>query len=220
MSEAGTSRTVSAADAASLHRRRILDLVRKRVRPGSGSTITFLCMRTWSDSTVDLHRLRTPFVVVGAVATWLYMPQRATKDVDILVLARDAPSLYRELVEAGCVRVGSLTVGGTSWETPEGELDVIESSEPWAEAAVASPNRSPTGLSVIALPYLVLMKIQASRAQDLADLVRMLALADEPTREQVRDVVRRFQPTVLEDIESMIALGELELRTPERAPDE
>ena len=220
MSDVGAPRTVAPADAASVRRRQILDLVRKRVRPGSGSTVTFLRARTWSDPDVDLHRLRTPFVVVGAVATWLYMPQRATKDVDILVLARDAPSLHRELTSAGSVRVGSLTVGGTSWETPEGELDVIESSEPWAEAAVAFPNRSPTGLPVIALPYLVLMKLQASRAQDLADLVRMLALADEPTRGQVRDVVRRFEPGVLEDIESMIALGELELRTPERAPDE
>ena len=169
---------------------------------------------------MELHRLRTPFVVVGATATSLYMPRRSTEDVDILVLARDAPRLHRELAEAGSVRVGTLTIGGTTWETPGGRLDVIESSEPWAAAAVATPNRSPTGLPVIALPYLVLMKMQASRGRDLGDLLLMLALADEPAREQVRNAVRVYQPDALDDVESMIVLGELELQTPERQPEE
>lgn len=201
-------------------RRQMLDLVRRRVRPGSGSTIEFLRTRTWSDPAVDLHAIRTPFVIVGAVATALYMPRRATEDVDLLVLASVAPQLHQELIAAGGVRVGTLSIGGTSWQTSGGQLDVIESSEPWAEDAIRTPNRSSTGLPVIALPYLVLMKVRASRGRDLGDLMRMLALADEPTRDQIRDVVRAHQPDALEDVESMISLGELELQDPERHRDE
>ncbi len=37
---------------------------------------------------LDLHRLRTPFVVVGGVATALYMPERATLDLDLLTIKR------------------------------------------------------------------------------------------------------------------------------------
>ena len=37
----------------------------------------------------------------------------------------------------------------------------------------------PDGLPIIDLPYLVLMKLSASRTQDLADISRMLGLADE-----------------------------------------
>ena len=168
---------------------------------------------------MDLHQLRTRFVVVGAVATSLYMPKRLTDDLDLLVLTKDAPDLYEEFAQAGYTRVGTLTVGGTTWETPGGLLDVIESSEPWAEEAIAAPERGPTGLPIIALPYLVLMKLNASRLQDLADVARMLGLADEPARDRVREVIRRYRPDASEDIESMIALGELELQTPERSTD-
>ena len=155
---------------------------------------------------MDLHRLRTPFVIVGAVATSLYMPERVTKDIGVLVLASDAGDLHAELADAGWRRVGTLTVGGTRWPTPGELLDVIESNEPWAEEAV--------GLPVIALPYLVLMKLQASRLQDLADIVRMLGQSDKPLRDQVRGVIGAHKPDALEDVESMIALGELELQKP------
>jgi hypothetical protein len=199
-------------------RRLLLDLSRRRVRPGSGSSLGFLRNRTWSDPVVDLHGLRTPFVIVGAVATALYMPERDTKDIDILVRDRDAPALHQELRAAGYAQVGRLAIGGTSWQAPSGELDVIESGEPWVEGAIGSPEQSPTGLPVIALPYLVLMKLQASRTIDIGDMTRMLGAADEPTRERVRGVIRAHKPDALDDVESMIALGELELRSPERLP--
>ena len=50
------------------------------------------------------------------------------------------------------------------------------------------------GLPVLALPYLVLMKLTAMRSQDWADVSRMLGLATETELEQVRDVVRRYSP--------------------------
>ena len=196
----------------------ILDLARRRVRPGSGSRLDALRARTWSEPVIDLREVRTPFVIVGAVAAALYMPERSTKDLDILVLERDAPALYVELRESGYVQVGRLAIGGTSWQAPGGELDVIESSEPWAEEAVRDPARSPTGLPVMPLPYLVLMKLQASRTIDIGDITRMLGAADEAAREQVRAVIRTYRPDVLEDIESMISLGALELESPERLP--
>jgi hypothetical protein len=171
---------------------------------------------------VNLQDLQTPFVIVGAVATWLYMPQRATNDLDILVVAEDAPRLYDELARAGCTRLTPLSVGGWTWRLPDGStLDVLESSEPWARTAVQTPNRSPTGEPVIRLPYLVLLKLQASRTLDLGDVSRMLGAADEPTLDEVRAVVRdHLGEENLEDLESLIALGRLEFETgsPDRGP--
>lgn len=63
------------------------------------------------------------------------------------------------------------------------------------------------------LPYLVLMKVQAGRAQDLADAARMLGAASESRREEAREVFRRWFPEALEDLESLIALGRLEMGT-------
>lgn len=164
---------------------------------------------------LDLHRLRTPFVIVGGVATALYMPQRVTLDVDLLVIPADELRLAEEIRQAGGIHQGSLTVGGSSWRFPDGSvLDVLVLTEPWVEAAVSSPNRAPTGLPVIALPYLVLMKLASGCAQDIADLSRMLGQADEHLRASVREVVAAFRPEDMEDLERLITLGDLELQEP------
>src|SRR5215218_8797183 len=125
------------ADGALLRRKQYLALASRRARPDSGSSRALLVSRNWQDPGmdigVDLQRVRTPFVVGGAVATWLYMPQRMTRALDLLVLATDAPRLHAELAEAGCARTGTLSIGS--------ELDVLESSEPWAVEAVLDPDR-------------------------------------------------------------------------------
>jgi hypothetical protein len=66
------------------------------------------------------------------------------------------------------------------------------------------------GLPVIGLPYLVLMKVKASRTQDLADVSRMLGGADEGALAEVRGVIERFWPEAMEDVESLVVLGRLE----------
>ncbi|GIW03644.1 MAG: hypothetical protein KatS3mg059_0264 [Thermomicrobiales bacterium] len=193
------------------YRRRFLEMAKRRAKPGSGSSLEFLRSRTWRKPAVEIPPLKTPFVVVGAVATWLYMPQRATRDVDILIRASDAPAIAAELQQAGFVQTGRLSIGGTSWRAPNGAvLVVLESDVPWIDDALAKPNRSPDGLPVIALPHLVLLKLAAGRGQDLVDIQRMLGQADEQTLHAVRDVVQRHRPADLDDLDSLIELGRLE----------
>jgi hypothetical protein len=55
--------------------------------------------------------------------------------------------------------------------------------------------------------------VHAARAQDLADAARMLGLASEASREETREVFRRWLPEALEDLESLITLGKLETGT-------
>jgi hypothetical protein len=205
-------------DLGKLRRKQYIALIQKRVRPGSGSNLAFMESRTWAYPVADLNRIiqETPFVVVGGVATRLYMPERMTLDIDILVFSQDAPGLYRELNQASGKQIGLLTVGGSSWQLADGTvLDVIESSEAWVTQAVQNPNLDPTRLPIIALPYLVLMKLQASRAQDIADLSRMLGGADEELLRQVQAVVKTYMDDALEDLESLITLGKLEYQVPE-----
>ena len=66
-------------------------------------------------------------------------------------------------------------------------------------------------LPVLPLPYLALMKFKASRTVDLGDLTRMLALTDDAALAQVRALFHQFAPDGSEDLESLIALGKLEL---------
>lgn len=210
---------MTGTDTTLLKRKQFLALALRRARPGSGSTREFLMTRSWRSPfmrmgiDLDLQRFRTPFVIVGGVATALYMPQRLTLDLDVLVLAEDARGFYEELLQAGCTRQGALTVGGTGWQTPGGgSLAVLESHEPWARTAISSPNRSGTGEPVIALPYLVLLKLAASRPRDLADLSRMLGGADTATLDEVRRTVAILRGADSEDLESLVVLGKLEFQ--------
>lgn len=68
-------------------------------------------------------------------------------------------------------------------------------------------------LPVLGLPYLVLMKLTAMRSQDWADVSRMLGLATEADLVEVRDVVRRYSPEDVEDLEALIMLGQREVQS-------
>ena len=83
-------------------RRFYLNFIRKRVRPGSGSSLEMLRSRTWRLPVFPLKSIaQTPFVVVGGVATRLYAPERTTLDLDVLIAADTAECFYEELRQAG-----------------------------------------------------------------------------------------------------------------------
>lgn len=203
-------------EAAILTRRTIIDMARRRQRPGSGSARSFLEERTTMTQWPDLTPVLAPILwaVAGAAATRLYMPERSTRDLDLVIESRDTQAVTRKLRAAGFTLLGSLSIGGTRWQSPQGiPIDVIEGAEPWWPLALqaAQSNRDAQGLPVLPLPYLALMKFNASRTIDLGDLTRMLGLADAATLAQVRDLFRQFAPDGLEDLESLIALGKLEM---------
>lgn len=163
-----------------------------------------------------------PWAVIGGVATRLYMPERATLDLDVAVAASEGARVRNRLREAGYRYTGELSVGGSSWSSPAGaSVDVLELDAPWALEALqeAQGNRDLStgsrqrlqGMPVLPLPHLVLMKLQAGRVQDLADAARMLGQAPEEALARVRRLFQRYAPHDLEDVESLITLGKLEL---------
>ncbi|MCP4168134.1 MAG: hypothetical protein GY759_19875 [Chloroflexi bacterium] len=199
--------------AVAARRKAYLALAKRRSRPGSGSSRAHLHRRTSRQTAPDLRSIfqEVPFVVVGAIAARLYMPERMTYDTDVLVLVDDQAACENRLEQAGCRKLGNLAIGGASWELVDGaELDVIFSKELWAYEAINEPNMADTGLPTIALSYLVLMKLLSGRAQDIADITRMLGAADDAMLEGVRAVVARHAPDAAEDVESMIELGKME----------
>ena len=195
-------------------RKLYIEIALRRCRPGSGSSLEFLRKRTWNRAVTNIKSIikQTLFVVVGGIATRLYMPERMTDDLDILVLTEDADNIYRELTEVGSIKVGELSIGGSSWQLPDGSiLDVLESQQSWVAVAIANPNIAPDNLPIIGLPYLILMKLQASRGIDMGDLTRMLGGADKTALELVRKTVKTYLPDAVEDLESLIVLGKLEM---------
>ena len=167
-------------------------------------------MKNWPDLRPILGDI--PWAIVGGVATRAYMPERATYDLDIIIRAQDAPQVRHHLEAAGYTWAADLSIPGFTYRSPKGiEVDIIRGDMPWLEEALAHPHYDAAGYPVLALPYLVLLKLAASRMQDIADLARMLGQADEATLKQVRQIVSRYAPQEMEDVESLIQLGQLEV---------
>ena len=195
-------------------RRFMIDLCRRRIRPGTGSGHEFLRRRTAVNPWPDLRPILEgiPWAIAGGVATRAYMPERGTKDLDILVRRQDGDEVWERLEAAGYRYISRLAVPGFLALSPEGvEVDVILGDYPWLEEALAHLRQDPADLPVLDLPYLVIMKLDASRVQDTADLSRMLGLASEEELARVRAVVARYAPDEAEDLESLIYLGQVEM---------
>jgi hypothetical protein len=163
-------------------------------------------------------------MVVGGVATRAYSPERKTQDVDVLVDdARYAEAADR-LASLGWRPDGELLfpntalgLYGTAWLRDGRKLDLISTPQAWAVEALAIEAFDQTGLRVISLPYLVLMKIDSASGIDQGDLTRMLGLLDEAAVERIVAVVERHygDPHAAEDVRQYAKLGAMEYWTPD-----
>ncbi len=167
-------------------------------------------MIDWPDLRTILKDIE--WVIVGGVATRAYMPERMTKDLDILINAADEATALSHLQTAGYEIVQPLAIAGYVLRSDEGiEIDLLLGSHTWLEEALAQPEIDPAGYPVLGLPYLILMKMASSRGRDLGDITTMLGWADEETLDQVRAVVARYNAQDSEDLESLIFIGHTEI---------
>ena len=166
-------------------------------------------MNPWPDLRPILQGI--DWVIVGGVAMRAYMPERMTKDLDILVHQNNKDTVLAKFQQAGYQIIEQLAISGYSLRSPEGvEVDVLFGNEAWLKEALAHPERDPAGYPVISLPYLILLKMEAQRAQDWADVSRMLGLASDSELDAVRAVIAQYTPEDSEDLESLIFIGKQE----------
>ena len=170
-------------------------------------------MNPWPDLRPILKGI--DLAIIGGVATRAYMPERVTKDLDILVRAEDGETLIKRLEAAGYRIVSRLAVPGYLMQSPEGvELDVLFGNDPWLRDALTSTRKDTAGYPIIGLPYLTILKMAAQRAQDWADVSRMLGWASDAELDEVRAVMRRYAQEDVDDLESLIFIGKKEQEIP------
>jgi len=170
-------------------------------------------MNPWPDLRPILKGIK--WAIVGGVATRAYMPERMTKDLDIVIHKNDGEMVIKQLEQAGYHKASQLAVPGYLMISPDGtELDVLFGNYPWLKKALDKPSQDPAGYPVIGLPYITLMKLEAQRAQDWADVSRMLGWASDADLDKVRAAVKQYAPEDLEDLESLIFIGKKEQQSP------
>jgi hypothetical protein len=195
----------------------LIEMILRRQKPGTGSGIQFLQRRTALNPWPDLRQVLQGilWVIVGGVATRAYMPERMTKGLDILVRKLDGDKAVQRLKEAGFTLVSNLAVPSYLFRAPDGaEVDMLLGDMPWLTDALQNPRQDPAGYPVLDLPYLVLMKLEAMRAQDWADITRMLGLAPDEELARVRSAVARYSPVDSADLDALIFIGKKEMEPP------
>ena len=196
-------------------RRIMIEMGLRRINPGTFSPPEFLQRRTAMNPWPDLRPVlkEFPWAITGAVATRAYMPERMTRDVDILVRREDCRAVWKRFQAAGYSVAPVLDAPYFLARTPEGvQVGVMCADFPWVTQALADTRSEPAGYPVLALPYLILMKLKANRGIDIGDMTRMLGLASKSELDEVRDIVSRFAPEDSDDLQGLILLCEMEFR--------
>ncbi|MBU1660201.1 MAG: nucleotidyltransferase family protein, partial [Chloroflexi bacterium] len=191
----------------------LIRMALRRVKPGTGSAPEFMKERTAMQPWPDLREVLRgiDWVIVGGVATRVYMPERLTKDLDILVRAEDREKAIEKLKQAGYHIISKLAVPGYQMRSPEGvDVDVLFGDYRWLDEALSHQEQDSAGYPVIGLPYLAMMKMEASRGRDLSDLYILLGWAEDDELDHVREAVGKYMPEEIEDIESVIFIGQHE----------
>jgi hypothetical protein len=203
-------------------RRAMLAFSARRQRPGSGSMLMALMrgerttMEWWRTAAGVIQAEKIKIAVTGAVAANAYMPPRQTADLDLAVQGDDLDRAGQALRAAGWTFLGNLSLyedlRWTAWQQEGEELDLIGIPGAWGREAVAAAqdNKRVIGLPTLTLPYVVVMKLISARPQDSADISRMLGSAPERTLQAVRAIAKTVRPDDSEDLEQIIAAGQLE----------
>lgn len=198
-------------------RRQFLGIVARRQRPGAGSCLAALdTPRTLMDWWVGASRVLrdVPHAIGGAVAANAYAPERSTRDIDLIVQPAYGGRAAALLQDGGWQRAGSLAgVNGSSWIDGQGhELDLIEIVEQWgAKAVEAAQTNIVAGMPTLTLPYLIWMKLVASRTLDLADVSRMLGRATPEQTVEARTLVSQLgNQDDIADFDRLVHMGRLE----------
>jgi len=180
-----------------------------RKRPiGAGSNIVFLMALPRTKLAVKPEDLfgDIPFIVIGGVATRAYAPERQTKDIDFLLQHDRYADALAQLPAHGFTKSNdlffpntSLGLYGEAWTKDDLEVAVISSRQEWCKEAFRGRVEDQTGLRVISLPYLVLMKFDSARGVDQGDLTRMLGPLDDEKIDHIIQVVERaFESAISE----------------------
>lgn len=190
----------------------------RRAARGTGSSDAFLNRRTALQQLPDLSRIlhHIRWALVGAMALRAYAPERLTQDVDIIIHARDEQVARAAFTAAG-YRIGNPLPISRFTAHPQDEtdysIDVLVLSEPWLNEALAQPVYDCAGFPVLARQFLILMKLQAGQAQDIADITRLLRRTDHTERSIARTTVATYAPDLIDDFDALVVLTDLEFGT-------
>ncbi len=163
-----------------------------------------------------LRRAGIPFAVVGGFAVIEHGYERFTKDIDLLVYARDLPRAMNALRDAG-FHGGRTPIGARLRdERTAVDVDLLATAFEGDERALARSVRARGRLPVIPVAHLILMKLEGGRSQDDADVVALLKAGAPPAT--IGRYLNRTWPELLPRFRRLVARARSERAPRPRRP--
>lgn len=164
-----------------------------------------------------LRDAKVPFAVAGGFAVIEHGYERFTKDVDLLVRAGDLIRAMDTLRAAG-FRGERTSIGARMRDERTNVIvDLVGTAFDADERAIARSRRARQRLPVIPMEHLILMKLEAGRSQDDADVIALLKRGASSAR--IERYLRRTWPRLLPRFRRLAAQARAETRRkPRRAP--
>lgn len=145
-----------------------------------------------------------PHAIVGGHAVAIHGYPRTTQDIDVLTTPENVEKIVKRL---NFVETQPITLGGISGRLASGaEIDILSPAKPWVKQAISNAIITPQG-KVISPPFLVLMKLWASRgAQDDADMLHVLKKMTSEQLDQTMTLIKHYLPNEVEDLEQLVMM--------------
>jgi hypothetical protein len=142
------------------------------------------------------------YALVGGQAAIEYGSRRTTVDVDILA----SSETIREVLQRLGAKPDPVTIGGFTIVLNNVDVDLLHWNDPvWLEdlldAAVVQ-----SGLRIVSRPWLLFLKLLASRDIDIIDIQAVLRGMDDDEVDDARRIIAKHASTELDDFESFVAL--------------
>jgi len=157
------------------------------------------------------------FAVAGGFAVIEHGYERFTKDVDLLVRAGDL-SRAIEALRAGGFHGRRTPIGAKLRDVrTRVDVDLVATAFDGDERALARSRRARSPLPVIPVAHLILMKLEAGRSQDDADVVALLKAG--ASRANAARYLRRTWPELVPRFERLAERARAErVSRPRRRP--
>jgi len=146
--------------------------------------------------------------VIGGMAVSAYSPPRMTQDVDFMV-PRDCLSQLREL---GDVSPLAGSVDGVTVQMGDVPVDFLFLDEDMPDDMLEGGPKI-NGIPVLRPEALFIMKMNAPRAKDHADVIEMIK-AEVVDLKAVRKYMKKHVPDMVEDFDSNVMLADFEKKAP------
>jgi hypothetical protein len=151
-----------------------------------------------------------PHAVIGGMAVSAYSPPRMTEDVDFLV----PESALSEIREMGEVSALADSVDGVTLDMDGVTVDFIFMPDEMPDETLEGGPKI-DGIPVLRPEALFLMKMHAPRAKDQADVIEMIKAGTVDIK-AVKKYVKKHDPSMLDDLESNIAMADYEKKAPKK----